>query len=371
MRGRPVIARITSMLRRRAALGVRPAVVPVMVFVPLGVLLGPAGMGLLNVRVLSVLDVVISIALATLAVFVGIAAGNERSAVRRLVHASAAEGMVTMLLVAGACLALVNAWGMPLQVSDVIAAGTLGVAAAASAAPALSETDDQPRQIAARVADLDDVLPILLGALVVSLAAPGSERIALDLVITVAAGAGVAVGGWLLFDQAQGVERGVFVIGTLALLGGCAAYLHTSPLLTGFIAGFLWARMPGRTDRIVAEDLRKVQHPFVVLLLIAAGVALQPSPAGIWLVAPFVLFRTAGKLLGGWVASRLAPGVAPADLGAYLLTPGVLGVAFTLNLQQIVDEAAAPLVFAAVVGAVTSEFLALLVAPEAGAQLNA
>jgi hypothetical protein len=43
----------------------------------------------------------------------------------------------------------------------------------------------------------------------------------------------------------------------------------------------------------------------------------------------------AGKLVGGWLASRMAPGVAPSDLGAYLIPPGVIGVAFALNLQQV------------------------------------
>jgi hypothetical protein len=61
---------------------------------------------------------------------------------------------------------------------------------------------------------------------------------------------------------------------------------------------------------VAADDLQKVQHPLVVLLLLTAGAALTPGTAGLWLFAPYVLFRMAGKLLGGWLASRIAPGVA-------------------------------------------------------------
>jgi hypothetical protein len=155
----------------------------------------------------------------------------------------------------------------------------------------------------------------------------------------------------------------VFVLGTLSLLGGAAAYLHGSPLLAGLAAGWFWAVAPGDTDRIAAADLQKLQHPLVVLLLITAGAAVTPSLAGVWLFAPYVVFRLTGKLIGGWAASRVAPGLAPAGLGAYLIPPGVIGIAFALNLAQVDPAASAPLVFAVAIGAIASELLALLLTP--------
>ena len=76
-----------------------------------------------------------------------------------------------------------------------------------------------------------------------------------------------------------------------------------------------------------------------------------------------MVFRFAGKVLGGWTAARIAPGVAPSDLGAYLISPGVIGVAFALNINQVAGDAAAPLLFAAAIGAVACEALAIAVAP--------
>ncbi|HVL66608.1 MAG TPA: hypothetical protein VM364_05020 [Vicinamibacterales bacterium] len=356
-------ARVRATLRTRAALGLGPATTPIMLLVPVGVLLGPSGTGVLPASAVVRLDVVISIGLATLGLFVGIAAGTQRGAVRRLASASTAEGAVTMLVVSAATFALLRAWSVPLELSAVLTAASLGIAAAASAAPALAEREYPALRMAARVADLDDVLPILAGGVLLSVTASGTGRLVADLLLTVGTGIAIGLGGWLLLERAEGAERGVFVIGTLALLGGAAAYLGTSPLVVGLTAGLFWALTPGRADQVAAADLRKVQHPLVVLLLITAGAGLEVSLIGIWLFAPYVLFRLAGKLLGGWVASRIAPQVAPSDLGAYLISPGVLGIAFSLNLQQVVAEPAAPIVFAVATGAVVSELLALIVAP--------
>jgi hypothetical protein len=336
---------------------------PVMVLVPLGALLGPRGAGLLSHGVLGYLDVVTTIALATLGVFIGIAAGTQRGRVRRLMAAASAEGAATLMVVALSLLALLVVWAMPIGLPPAIVAAALAVSAAPSAAPFTEEVHDRARQVAARVADLDDVLPIVVGAVVLSLAGAGERPALTDLVLTLAAGAAVGVSGWLLFERAEGAERGVFVAGTLALLGGCAAYLGTSPMLAGLTAGYIWARTPGHTDRIAAADLRKFEHPLVVLLLIIAGAWIEPTLLGVWLLAPYVVFRTAGKLVGGWVASRVSPGVAPADLGAYLLPHGVFGIAFVLNLQQVAPDVTGPLVFAVALGAVVTEVMAVIVTP--------
>lgn len=361
----PLLQRFNRLaaLRTQAALGLRPALTPVMLFVPLGMLLGPIGLGLLTPRVLAHLDVVLSVTLATLGVFVGIAAGSQRGTLRPLVAASVVEGIVTVCVVSFASLVLILFWRMPLAMDPLACAAVLGIAAAASAAPGAEQDSASTHRIAARVADLDDVLPIVLGGVVLSLMTAGVGRAIADLSLTLAVGAGAGIAGWLLFDASEGAERGVFVIGTLALAGGAAAFLGTSPLVAGIATGFVWARTPGHTDRIAAADLRKVEHPFVVLLLIIAGASLQLTLEGLWLIAPYVLFRTTGKLAGGWLASHLAPGIAPSALGAYLVPPGVLGIGFILTVQQVVPAAAAPVVCAVTLGAVICEFVAVIVTP--------
>ena len=358
--------RLTASLRTRAALGLRPVTAPVMVLVPLGIVLGPTGANVISPGALGHLDVVISVVLATLGVFIGIAAGTQRGAVRRLMAASTVEAMITILAVGGASYVLVSAWQIPSTMTYAMVALTLGLCASASAAPSVDEGSDAARRVAARVADLDDVLPIVLGGVALSLIGDGDRRVLMDVGLSIGVGLAIAASGWLLFELSEGAERDVFVLGTLALLGGAAAYLETSPLLAGMSAGWLWAQAPGQTERVVVTHLGKVQHPLVVILLITAGASLQPSMAGVWLFAPYVVFRTVGKLAGGWVASRVAPGVAPSDLGAWLLPPGVIGIAFALNVLQVAGVDALPLVFAVSAGAVVSELLAVIVTPVHG-----
>jgi len=229
MRG--AVRRITASLRTHGALGLRPVTAPVMIFIPLGMLLGPAGADVISRAALGHLDVVVSVALATLGVFIGIAAGTQRGAVGRLMTASTVEATVTMLVVGGAAYVLLRSWNMPLEITYALVALTLGVCASASAAPSVEENDTHARRVAARVADL------------------------------------------------------------------------------------------------------------------------------------YVVFRTVGKLTGGWMASRLAPGVASSDLGAYLIPPGVIGIAFALNVLQVAPGGAMPLVFAVSAGAIVSELLAVIVTP--------
>ncbi|HXW05166.1 MAG TPA: hypothetical protein VD833_08040 [Vicinamibacterales bacterium] len=359
------LERVTWVFRTRAALGVRPLAAPVMIFIPLGVLLGPQAAAVLSPTALAHLDIVISIALATLGVVVGIAAGREAGAAMRLFIASTVEACVTMIVVAGAVGILLQTWQVPVAMPVLLVSLALGICAAASAAYSVDVGDPHARQVAARVADLDDVAPILLGGMVLAIAGSGPAREVGEATwLTIGLGLSLGVTGWLLVEGAAGgAERGVFVLGSLALLGGATAYLGLSPLLAGLAAGILWVVAPGRCDVIVARELRKVQHPLIVLLLVIAGASLEPTTAGIWLLAPYVIFRCAGKIVGGWTAARMAPAVAPSDLGAYLIPPGVIGIAFALNVAQVAPDAATSLVFAVSAGAIASEALAIVVAP--------
>lgn len=360
--------RLTAGFRTRAALGMRPLTAPVIIFISLGFVIGPQMLSLLPAAALAGLDVVVSVGLATLGVFIGLAVGREGLAARRLFVAASVEGFITIAIVASAVVVLLGVWQLPTNLEPWLVALTLGLCASASAAPATDHEADDAERVAGRVADLDDVLPIVLGGALIVLAG-STTRSALDgALMTAVLGLAIGVAGWLLIERAEGAaERGVFILGCLALLGGCAAYLGLSPLLTGLAAGWLWVVAPGRCDLMMAGELRKVQHPLIVLLLIATGASLVPSLAGVWLFAPYLVFRLAGKLIGGWAASRIAAGVAPSDLGSYLIPPGVIGVAFALNLNQVTNGEAGAIIFAVALGALASELVALFVTPRHGA----
>jgi hypothetical protein len=139
-----------------------------------------------------------------------------------------------------------------------------------------------------------------------------------------------------------------------------AAFTNTSPLLSGCLAALLWAGAPGHADRIIANDLRKLQHPFVALVLIVAGALVEWSLALLWIAAPLVLLRLVGKLLGAVAVARVT-GVPASLLSAVLLPPGVLGIALAVNLWQVMGASGTLLLSSVAVALMVSELLAMLI----------
>jgi hypothetical protein len=368
------LAWLVSLLSTRSALGLAPSPTPAIIFLPLGALLGPRVLGLLSPELLTNLDVAVTVALAVLGILVGLALGRDVRSMPRLLGAASLESAVTIGAVAAAALYFVDRTGVPVGAPALVFALALGLCASASSATSADPDLEPAAAIGTRVADLDDVLPIALVTCALLPLASSAADIWLLLVGPIGVGLAVGAVGWLLFDRADsGGERVVFVLGTVGLAGGASAYLGVSPLTAGLVAGVCWALAPGRAARIAEVDLGKVQHPLVVLLLLIAGALLVPSPAALWLLAPYLLFRLAGKVAGAWASASLAD-VGPADLAAYLMPPGVLAVAFALNFHQVLPGPAGETLLATVgMGTAAFEVFALVVLPRwrrgaAGAQ---
>jgi hypothetical protein len=356
---------LLSLLRTRSALGLAPSLTPATIFLPLGALLGPIGLGLFSPTLLSRLDVAVTIALAVLGVLVGIALGRDVRLNMPLLLAASLESAVTIAAVLGATMYFLASTGAPVGAPILAMALALALCSSASSATSSGADTEPVAGIATRVADLDDVLPIVMATFAFAML-PGIDTRQAWVTIVTPVSIGLAVGavGWLVFERAEsGAERGVYVLGALALAGGGAAYLRASPLIVGLIAGFCWTIAPGRADRLVQEDLRKVQHPLVVLLLVTAGALWTPSAIALWLLAPYILFRLVGKVAGAWASAGFLD-VAAADLAAFLMPSGVLAIAFALNFRQVLPaEAGALLISTVGLGTVAFELFSLAVVP--------
>ena len=345
--------------RRRPVFGVGSTIAPSIIFVACGVLIGPSGANLMSVRVLDRLDMLVSVALSVLGVFIGLGLTTiPRESARHTLAGAAVGAVLSMLIVAGGLSLLVSAWGLPLPMPAVLLAGIVGICASASAAGHRGRSPMQQR--AAHLADVDDVPLVLLGTVAVAvLAGGGAESVVLRLALTLAAGVGIGIAGWLLFERAAGpAERGVFVTGAVLLVAGAGAYLGTSPLLAGSIAALVWARAPGMADRIGAADLRVLQHPLLAVLLIVAGALIEWSPAVVWMASALVLLRLVGKLLASFALAPMLH-VRPALLASAMLPPGVLGIALALNVRQVLGGDAGVIVAAVTVAAVAAELVAM------------
>jgi hypothetical protein len=319
----------------------------------------------LSTRVLARLDPIITIGLVMLGVLVGVALGRELRTAARLLVAASLESAVTIAAVAGATAYFAAHTGLQLQAPTAALLIALGLSASASSATTADPDLEPAADIGTRVADLDDVLPILILAVALAWLAPGwpFHRWTVPFA-TIGVGLAMGLVGWLLFERAMSTpERVVFLVGTLALGGGGAVSLRVSPLVIGLVAGLVWTVAPGRAERIVEDDLRQVQHPLVVVLLIAAGASTWPTAAAIWLLAPYVLFRLSGKVAGAWLTASWLE-ISAADLASYLMPPGVLGVAFALDFRHTLPSPAGDVVLATVsIGTALFELFALYLMP--------
>ena len=358
---------VDLLLRTRAALGLEPLAAPALVFVPVGMVLGPHALGVVTPSLIGRMEPVIAVALATLGVFVGVALDVRTRGRRRLFLAASVESVITMAVLAATMTFLLHRWALPTDTGLTLVAWMLAVAAAVSAAGVSADDAGPIERIATAVADLDDAGALVAGAIVTAAIASPSPGATLRIVLfTALVGLLAGIAGWLLFERARSeAERGVFVLGSLALLGGAADYMQCSPLLAGMVAGLSWTLLPGRADRIVRGDVGRFQHPLVLLLLVSAGALIQVTALAVWLLAPFVVFRLAGKVIGAWAAARLLP-LTAGDLAAYLVPPGLLGIALAINFLQISATATAVAVATAVaLGTLASEAVAIVALPGA------
>lgn len=359
------LERLAPLLQRRAAFGLRPGIAPAVVLVPAGFILGPQVTNILTLDLLAHLQVGVALGLALLGVFIGRALAREIRNIR-LIGAGTIECAVTIAVAAFALWFVITRSHVPVGAGAAMVALCLAITAAASSAHTADPRSDAAARMATRVADFDDLLLIGAGAILLvfirSSYGPTSPGL---LFAPVAIGVAVAAAGLLLFERATDeAERVLLVLGAVALLGGASVYLMTSSLAAGLIAGVIWTLAPGRADEILTREMHKLQHPLVGLILVTAGAFFVPDPAALWLLAPYVLFRLVGKIIGAIAAAPLLPPLRAFDLAGYLVPPGVVGIGFSLTFMLALPADAGRIVVSvAAAGTFLSELLALFVIP--------
>lgn len=340
--------------RRRWRLESLP-VAPVLL---VGAFLGPHGLGLLTPQVLDVIDPALPVALAVLGVLVSMSQG----AGRRNWRPAAVAGLVTFAVVGGG-IALGLRAGPPDVAGGWWMSISIGICAASAIALPWTPRADGRRQ-GDHLVPAEAVLAVIGGAAVLAVTArhwsPAAAIVGLQGIGVAALLAGA---GWLLVGQATAAtERRVFAVATLLLVGGSADLLTTSPLLAGVVAGIVWRLLGQAATASLAAETQYVQHPFVVLVLLAAGARAEWSAALVGLGAAYASLRAIARFGAG---RAVRPVGQPTDVGSLaLIPPGTLGVAIAVSVARSVD-ATWPAIAASIVvlGTVLSDAIARVVAP--------
>ena len=357
-------------LRHRIALGLSPSSVTGLFLLPAGVAVGPHGLGLLSTSVLSYLDPAVPVALAALGVLVGLGLVARRPSERwgRLLTAASVEAGLTILLVGAAVVLVYRAPPPPAGTASWLLALALGICASTSSVIVVDDSDG-PSAATRQTVGLDNVLPIVLGGL--ALAFVKESEIAPAFSLAAQASAVfliIALVGWLLVTGSSSErEQQVFAIASLLLVSGAAEYLSLSALLAGLIAGLFWGLAGGPARDRIHRDILHLQHPLLVFVLLVAGARVDISVSLLGLAMIYLVLRVTGKLAGGWVARRLCGAEGP-SIVSDLIAPGIVGLAFALNVLRAAGPDAAPVLAVAVAGTFGSELLALLLGQTEGRQ---
>jgi hypothetical protein len=348
--------------RRRLALGLSPMRGSGLVLLPLGFALGPRGLNLLTEPVLGALDPAVSVALAALGVFVGLDVAVRHPREGRLLAASSVLAAITMAIVGGGVLLAQRLSGLGDPMLWIVA--LVAALAAAASSTAAGSAADAPDSGIARTGNLGDLLPIVVSVLALAWARQGSIAGTLWMVgESTLIAITIAIAAWLLVTQTSlDSEQRVFAFGALLLLGGTAAHLSLSALFTGLLAGLFWKAVGAPASDPIVRDMRYLQHPLLVLLLVVAGARLNASLDAAVLAAAYVVFRILGKLAGGWLMASTISHELPRDLGVHLIAPGAVGIAIALNVLHAHPTVAATHMALAVVvlGSLGSEVLSLV-----------
>ena len=205
-------------------------------------------------------------------------------------------------------------------------------------------------------------MPIVLGGVALAVFREASAPRAI-LLMAQAIGAVLllAVAVWLLVGSATtDIERRLFTIAAVMVVGGAADYLSLSALLGGFVAGAAWHALDGAARDALRADAHYVRQPFLAMVLVLAGANAHLSAEAIALAGLYAFARAAGKLIGAALASRVALNM-PSGVGRRLLSPGVFGVAFALNAHRAAGPGLALALDVVVLGTILADAVAGIV----------
>ena len=322
-----------------------------------GAALGPRGLTLLTPHILALLDPATPVAMAALGAVAGLNIRTGRGE-GRMVAAANVHALVTAFVIAtGLLLADPAVITVGLFPPSWMVALVLGISAATSSSRPTDPTG--PSGGVGVRGDVQDYLaPIVIGGVLLAFLRVPSPAAALLVAQATLIAVVIAIAGWLLLSQASTpAEQRVCIFASLLLLGGAADYLSMSALLSGLIAGACWQFAGGAVSESVCRDVSYVQHSLLVLILLLAGARADFSPTALTLSVAYVVVRTSGKLLGGWLATHASAAI-PHNNTAQLIGPGVFGVAFALNVVRAGGPEFTPMLTVVVVGTIASSLIA-------------
>ncbi|GAB4266962.1 MAG: hypothetical protein Kow0092_20110 [Deferrisomatales bacterium] len=324
-------------------------------FVLLGLLLGPAGANLIDRDTIASLEPFVGLGLGYIGFVFGMQFCSRELVQVPLSHyrATAVQSLATAVLLGGAlAVALRHVAGPEARIAPlvvVLIATALGTSTSFLFLLARNTRIGRSplfrfMQFSSVVDDLGGV--VLFGVAVCALRAgawgPGAHLAALAWV-GVAVAVGALSGGLLLLVARMDLDEReilLFLLGVVLFTGGLATLLRLSPVFTNMLAGVFFCNRCPESHRY-HDLLLRVEKPIYLFMLVLAGALWRVWADGLALVlGVYVLFRTAGKWLGGQGAAAVlrVPRSSGAGIGLGQLAQSEMSVAMVVNLMLLYQD---------------------------------
>jgi hypothetical protein len=367
-----VTGRVLRRLRRRFVL---PAAG---IYALVGLAVGPLGLGIVDHKVLTSLQPVLSLLLGLTGFGMGLLLRRQLADARGLEVGLAAGAVVVAAVAAATYGALyVLQGGLAGAVdsgSDALwaplwPAVAVGAVAAVCDAQLLRSLADRAgaigpvRNLTVTLAVSSSIVAVAALGLSLALARARQSAVHLQLTPTewllAALAAGVACGVlFVLFVGKWGNDQRAFLatVAIITFASGIAAAIGISPLLAGMIAG-LTASVLSVQAETVGDALERLEAPALVGIMILAGAMWTPPPTALWLlVVVYLGIRPVALRSAAFVLPRLVAGLPRAHrLGSALLPQGALGAAIAANFAQVFPEHAPLVLTVGLVGLLVSD----------------
>ncbi len=295
--------------------GRRVHVPRVTLLIILGAVLGPPVLDLLPLDVDEANELYAPTALTMVAFLLG---GSLK---RQTLAAHGREILIVSLTVVGISVAVVSA-GLALLGTSVAVALLLGAISAATAPAATRDVVHQSGRKGRFVDNLlgivaiDDAWGLLAFSVMLTLVGvlsggDGSAALLHGLwEIGGAIGLGLAIGlpaAFLTGRLKPGEPTLIEALGIVFLCAGMALWLDLSFLLAGMTCGATVVNL-ARHHEQPFHEIERIEWPFLLLFFVMAGASLEVAHlSGVGLIGvAYVVLRFSGRILGGWLAGKLA-----------------------------------------------------------------
>ncbi len=373
--GTALIGSRITFIRTQLGLGVKSIFITGIEYIMLGLLLGGSGLNILDVDTIRKFQPFLIFGLAWVGYLYGIQFEIKlvRTLPEKYFSITAIQAIITFIIVSVSMFVFFHLISLfPLEKAIVLSI-ILGIAALSTAQSALAITnrnfkfrDQRLFDLLRYIASVDGLFSMMFFSIFLAFSNPGTAAIssilsALKWSGLTAFAALVPALIFLLMNK-SGYKHGDFhllLTGIIAFTGGMSWQLGLSPLISGLLAGIFIANTCKFRIRAL-NFLSDGEKPIYIIMLIILGAGWNLGlKISIPAVLIFIVFRTAGKVVGNFagVKSFRSAFPIPPGVGFSLLSEGGISFGIIINFKILYPELSSHIIHIILISAVFFELI--------------